>query len=251
MHATLQKMGLSKNESAVYLALLDAGLSSAKPLIEKTKLHRQLVYDALDGLIEKGLVSYVLQAQWRYYRAADPRQFNDYYTKKEQKLRREQNTFNQLLPQLLKKQQATMEVQEVTVYKGKKGIKTLLDDILREGKALHSIGTSDIQAEAFSYHLRFNLPQFHKERERKRVPFKVLLSEDMKSRAKMFSKMKHSQARVLPKAFTSNASTNIYGDKVSIMMWGSQPFGILIKSEEVARAQKKHFTLLWKLGKKP
>ena len=72
----------------------------------------------------------------------------------------------------------------------------------------------------------------------------------MKERVKELNKLKNTEAKVLPKEFTSNSSTNIYGDKVSIIMWGSSPFGILIKSKEIAEAQKKHFNLLWAIAKK-
>ena len=48
MEKILEKLGLTKNESKVYLALLNLGLTSSKNIIEKTNLHRQLIYDALN-----------------------------------------------------------------------------------------------------------------------------------------------------------------------------------------------------------
>ena len=54
MQQTLERIGLSKNEAKVYLVLLELGLTSSKAIIEKTNLHRQIVYDTLDLLIEKG-----------------------------------------------------------------------------------------------------------------------------------------------------------------------------------------------------
>lgn len=249
MEKTLEKLGLSRNEAKVYLALLDTGLTSAKLIIEKTNLHRQLVYDALNLLIEKGLVSYVIQANRKYFKAANPKQFLDYFNKKRKEIQEEEQLFKKILPELETKRKSKLEEQEATIYRGLKGIKSLLDDIINERKELITIGTSDIKAEAFSYHLKFNLPRFHKIREQKKIPFKILLSEDLKQRAKYFNTLKYSKAKILPKEFTSNSSTNIYGDKVSIMMWGSQPFGVLIKSKDIAEAQRKHFNLLWKIGK--
>ena len=250
MEKTLEKLGLSRNEAKVYLTLLELGLTSAKPIIEKTNLHRQLVYDALNLLIEKGLVSYVIQANRKYFKAANPKQFLDYFIKKKKRIQEEEQLFKKILPQLEAKRQRKSEEQEATIYRGNKGIKSLLDDMINERKEILTIGASDIKAEAFQYHLKFNLPKIHKIRVEKKIPIKILFSEELKERAKEMNKLRYTEARVLPKEFTSNSSTNIYGDKISIMLWGSQPFGILVKSKDIAEEQINHFNLLWKIGKK-
>jgi len=250
MEEILEKVGLSKNEAKVYLALLELGLTSSKNIIEKTNLHRQLVYNALDLLIEKGLVSYIIQANRKYFRAVDPKQFLGYFDKKEEELKKEKQEFEKILPELEDKKESKKEEQEATLYKGNKGIKSLLDDMLKEKKEILTIGASEIKADAFKYHLEFNLPLFHKIREKKRIPCKLILSEDLKSRAKELKKLKFTKVKILPREFTSNSSTNIYGGKVSLIMWGFEPFGFLIKSKDIANAQTKYFNRLWKLAKK-
>jgi sugar-specific transcriptional regulator TrmB len=250
MERTLEKIGLSRNEAKVYIALLKLGMVSAKPIIEKTALHRQLVYDALNSLIEKGLVSYVIQANRKYFKAASPRQFLDYFGKKEEEIKSQKQEFEKILSQLERIKERVKEKQEVTAYVGNKGIKSLLDDMINEGKEILTIGASEMQAESFQYHVKFNIPKFHKIREQKKIPYKILLSEDMIKRAQELNKLKHTEAKLLPKEFTSNSSTNIYGDKVSIILWGAQPFGVLIQSKDIAEARRKHFALLWKMAKK-
>jgi len=249
MQEILEKAGLSKNEAKVYLALLDLGLTSSKAIIEKTELHRQLVYDSLNLLIEKGLVSFVIQSNRKFFRASDPKEFLDYFNKKEEDLEKQKSEFERILPQLNAKKEESSEKQETTVYSGNKGIKSLLGDMLNQKEEILTIGASEIEAEAFQYHLQFNLPKFHKFREQKKIPYKILLSEDLIKRAKKLNKLKNTQVKILKKEFTSNSSTNIYGDKVSIILWGSSPFGILIKSKEIAESQRKHFNLLWKIAK--
>lgn len=250
MEEVLEKLGLSKNEAKVYLALLELGLTSSKNIIEKTVLHRQLVYDALETLTEKGLVSYVIQANRKYFKADDPKQFLGYFDKKQELLNEQKDAFKKILPKLEAKKEFIKEEQEATLYRGNKGIKSLMDDMLNQNAEILTIGASEQEAEAFQYHLKFNLPIFHRTREEKKVKYRILFSEEMRARARELDKLKHTEARILPKEFTSNSSTNIYGNKVSIIMWGSQPFGILIKSKEIANAQRKHFELLWKIGRK-
>lgn len=246
MQKILEKVGLTKNEAKVYLALLEIGFTSSKNIIKKTNLHRQIVYDSLNMLIGKGLVSYIIQANRKYFKASNPKSFLEYFDKKKERIEEDMEEFKEILPKLQIKQ--IKEEQEAIIYKGNKGIKSLLDDMINEGKEILTLASSDIKAEAFEYHIQFNLPRFHIIREKEGIPMRILFSEELKERAKELNRLKYTKAKILPKEFTSNSSTNIYGDKISIILWGSQPFGVLIKSKEIAEAQRKHFNLLWKLA---
>lgn len=53
----MQKIGLTRNQATVYLALFRAGEARAGALIKKTSFHRNLVYSALSELMDKKLVS--------------------------------------------------------------------------------------------------------------------------------------------------------------------------------------------------
>ncbi len=67
------KAGLSAKASAVYVALLEAGLPlPPKALISRTRLHRQYVYDALHELEDRRLVATEGQGHRVKYLAASP-----------------------------------------------------------------------------------------------------------------------------------------------------------------------------------
>lgn len=246
----LEKIGLAKNEAKVYLALLSLGTTSSKAIIAKTLMHRQLVYDALDKLIEKGLVSFISEAKRKYFKASDPENLLNIFNKKQQELEKQKKEFSAIVKDLKNLQEKHVEEQGAEVFRGKKGINSLLNDMLKEKKEVQTIASSEVTAEAFKYHAEFNLPKFHLIREKNKTPLKIIFSEEMKDRARKLNALKFTESRVLPKEFTSNSSTNIYGGKVSIIMWGSQPFGVLIKSKELALSQRKHFELLWKIARK-
>ena len=53
----LTKVGLTDNQTTLYLALVKAGEAKAGELIKKTGMHRNIVYTALEELREKGLVA--------------------------------------------------------------------------------------------------------------------------------------------------------------------------------------------------
>ncbi|MDB5195101.1 MAG: hypothetical protein JWO84_285 [Parcubacteria group bacterium] len=67
------KTGLSGKATAVYVALLEAGVAlSPKALILRTSLHRQYVYDGLYELEEKRLVVQVGEGRRIKYQATSP-----------------------------------------------------------------------------------------------------------------------------------------------------------------------------------
>ena len=57
----LEKIGLTKGESKVYLALLRIGKSNIGPIIKEAKVSNSKVYDILDRLAQKGLVGVAIE----------------------------------------------------------------------------------------------------------------------------------------------------------------------------------------------
>ena len=55
----LQQLGFNGNEIAVYMALLGLGMTQAGPIVKATKLHRMMVYTALDKLVQDGFATVV------------------------------------------------------------------------------------------------------------------------------------------------------------------------------------------------
>ena len=57
----LEEIGLANSEIKVYRALLRTGSVRVGELMKEVTLHRSRVYDAINRLIEKGLVSYFIR----------------------------------------------------------------------------------------------------------------------------------------------------------------------------------------------
>ena len=60
---------------------------------------------------------------------------------------------------------------------------------------------------------------------------------------------KNSEYRYLPNISESPAVTNIYGDKVAIIIWTDEPEGIIIENAAAAKAYKSYFDSMWKYAK--
>src|SRR3989344_1179281 len=251
MLEALRKAGLDKNESVVYVALLRRGTATAKPIIESTKLHRQLVYNSLDSLIRKGLVSYFLESNIKHFKACDPKQLLDYFEKRRRMLAKREKIFKEAIPQLEKIFNQERESQSAEIYHGNRGMKTILYDTLKENKEILIMGASDIKSEAFLYHSKYIFPNYYKIKEKREIRLKILFSVDMRNRSKEIDRLKYSESRILPKEFTSNSNMMIYGDKIAMIFWGSKPFGVIIQSRDIANSNRARFDLLWKIAKEP
>ena len=114
----LEKIGLTKNEITLYIALLELGTTTTGPLTKKSELHSSRVYESLNKLIEKGLVNFVLKANRKYFSAADPDTILDI-------LEKEKREITAILPQLkaIKKQKPLEE--KAAIYEGYKGVKSV------------------------------------------------------------------------------------------------------------------------------
>ena len=55
----LRNIGLSEGEITIYSALLDLGKAPVNKIHEKVGIERRNIYDILNKLIERGLVSYI------------------------------------------------------------------------------------------------------------------------------------------------------------------------------------------------
>src|SRR4030042_1799905 len=67
----LRKIGLTGNESKVYLELTKRDSLSANDLAKKVGLDRTLTYQLLNSLIEKGLVGYIIKDRKKYFQVSN------------------------------------------------------------------------------------------------------------------------------------------------------------------------------------
>src|SRR3990167_3675456 len=70
----LQTLGFTKNEMTVYLALIPLGQAKAGEIIKKTGMHRNLVYQSLESLQKRKLVSVSESRGITIYQALNPTQ---------------------------------------------------------------------------------------------------------------------------------------------------------------------------------
>ena len=150
--------GLTIMEEKVYLTLLDLGPSLAGLITRKSGIHRRSVYDALERLIQKGLVGYIVNNNRKYFEATNPERLVDL-------LREKEATVQELLPQLQARYNQTKEKSETLFYRGKNGLKSVFEDHLATAKEILIISASSLAKEVLEYYFH----SYNKRRIQKKI----------------------------------------------------------------------------------
>lgn len=234
MKEQLQEAGLTGNESTLYLTLLDLGPSNAGLISRKSGLHRRVVYDTLEMLIQKGLVGYILRNNVRLYQASHPKRLVELLEEKEQGV-------GEVMGNLIELYTKTKERDETLFYKGKNGLKTVFEDQLAVGKELLIIGGSSEAYTLFPFYFTW----YDRRRKAQKMPVRMIVA-----RGTELPRLPLATVRILPEKYGSPLAVNIYGKKVVLLLWDKeQPLAIVIKNERIAEGYRKYFELIWKVAR--
>jgi len=239
---TLKEIGLTSEETEIYLAMLKLGSSLASKISEETKINRSHTYQLLERLISKGFISYAIRENRKYFSATNPEKIIELVKEREQKIK-------DILPNLLELFSFEKEKPIVEIFEGKEGIKTILMDILRVKKEWLAFGSSGKGQEILSFYAE----HWEKQREKLKIPLRGILDKSKTGlkRGKELRKRKYTQIKYTPEEYSNPASTWIYGDKIVFIIWSKEhSFAIRITNKEITDNYRKHFEVLWNSAKK-
>ena len=235
----LRQMNLDGKKADIYLACLELGGATAYMIAKKIGLKRPTVYDVLDQLLKSGLVYTSARKKAKYFYPSDPEKLVTRIKEKERIAR-------EAMPYLQNLYNSPKAKPFIRYFEGKEGIMEIYDDTLRtlkKGDELLAYVGEDVVV---------HLPEYVKDyvgrRAQKGVWLRGIYKKD-KTILKYLEKDREQlrTSRVLDeKFFPMNNEINIYKNKVAILSYGKEMFGMIIESEEIARAQKAIFELAWK-----
>ena len=241
---TLKKIGLTNNESSVYLALLEIGSCTTGEIIKKSQLHSSRVYECLEKLQVKGLVSYVIKANRKCFEAANPERLIDYLEEQQKQIEEEKSEVKKIIPNLITMQKIANPIQEANIYSGCKGIKSLLNNLLQElkgGGEYYVFGAEGGMREVLGPYFI----SYQKQKAKFKIKSKVIFGD--KARKTRLLEEYKGDARFISSKFSSPTDTFIYDDKLIIFVWNEKPpFAVLIKNKSAAHSYKNYFKVLWK-----
>lgn len=238
----LKEIGLTYTEIKIYLALLSLGSTSAGKIVEETEVYRKNLYDSLNKLIEKGLVTYVIENKIKYFQAKDPENLIRFLDEKKNKIDEKKEELKKELPKLKEKFKSREPEIESEIYRGTEGIKTILKECLNYNEVFFIGATGDVENR-----LPYFWPHYNKNREKQKILWKLLLILEAKN--KPITKSKYYEYKVLPKELSSPNVIWIYGDYVANVLWLEKPIAFVTKHKALANNYRNYFNYLWKITK--
>lgn len=242
----LEEVGLTESESKVYLSLVELGSTSKGPLVEKSKVASSKIYELLDKLIDKGLVSYVIKSGVKHFEAAPPKRLRDYMKEKKNRLLEQEKKLEELIPLLETKHPSKNIGSETQVFRGMKGAKTAFDNILTElkkGDEYYVLGISK-----FTEHFERFIINFQKKRAEQGIKCKIIVNELAKDVGTQLSKIKLTKVKYIKKELFTPFVFILYKDKVLISI-GLDEIFIEIDSKNLSSGLKAYVDYMWKIGK--
>lgn len=235
----LKEIGLTETEIKVYLALLSLGATSAGKVFYETGIHRKNLYDALNKLTSKGLVTYVKENKIKFFQAKNPENLLNYIEEQKLKIEEKKTEIQKLIPELKSKFNSLTPEIEAEIYRGEEGIKTILRECLNYKEVLFIGATGDVENR-----LPYFWPNYNKKREKLKCNWKLLLVHESKD--KSIIKSKYYEYKVLPKILSGLNVIYIYGDYVANVLWLEKPLAFVTKHKTLADNYRKYFNYLWK-----
>jgi len=242
----LRKIGLTSGEIKVYGALLDLGETTRTALAKDSGVSASKLYEVINRLTEKGIVSVVKKGGVLHFSAASPGRLKDLIARKEKELEGEKEVVGAMLPSLMARYAETREKTDVEVFYGWDGMKTVFWDIakaLGQGDTNYvfgaSMGLDSRQADLF-------FSKYYQEMERKGYKTQIIFNENVRGhgrRTGYFERGARHEVRYLHQdTFTE---MNFYKDTVLFVMLLRSPIVIRVRSREAADSFGKFFKTMW------
>lgn len=245
--SSLSKFGLSNNDTKVYDTLIKSGRSKTGIIIKNTGISSSGTYICLQNLINKGLVSYQVKNNIKYYQAELPTQLIE-------DVRNQTKYLETLSKAITSLPIDKPERNEVNVYQGIHGFKRAHEIMLSEAKNGEEIN-------AITYSLYYgkskSIRQFFSSLDRKLLTQKnckirMIVDEDLKKiiMSDRESFVRKYKFHCLPKEYFSPCGINISDSMVIIAVWGQSPIAFTIRNKAVIENFRANFEFLWNTQEK-
>jgi sugar-specific transcriptional regulator TrmB len=240
----LEGTGLTKNESLVYLTLLQSGKSKSSHIIKESKISSGKIYETLDKLIAKGLVKVVLENGIKHFIANNPKVLFDYLSEKEKLLHDKKSELEKLLPGLENLRKIDSELEMVSLIKGFRGVTPIVYDALEQGKIIKIMGVRS------SKNVKFN--NFWKNWHRQRVLLKkkalMLFSDKNTEYWDFYTKMPYTELKAI--SSISPSAVMIIDNNCFLFSYDEELTCIHIVSDSIAKSFEGFFDGLWNVSSK-
>jgi len=245
----LSEAGLTEGEAKVYLALLELGSSTSGPIVEKSGVARSIVYQILERLSQKGLVSHVVKEKTRYFQAAQPDRILEYVGEQQRQLEESKRKLEEILPKLSSLQQSAKE-SEVQVFFGFRGMISVHEHTyqkLSKGEEYFFFGIPPQQPRHFHAYWQRDHARRAKAGIRAKLLFHPKTPREVLRNRNSYAGC---DARYMPIEINTPAWFMGYKNVGVIGFASEKPITIEIANKEIADSFRAYFEEFWKKSRK-
>ncbi|MDO8522626.1 MAG: helix-turn-helix domain-containing protein [bacterium] len=232
----IRSLDLSESEIAVYLATLELGEAQIQDISRKSGVKRTSIYNFIDNLKERRLLSEIKKGKRRLFSATSPHHLLEQQKSKV-------SSVEKLIPQLLAIQNNVKSKPHVSFYEGIEGIKEIYRMTLRDKQTIYAWEDLDRTHDALG---KF-FTSYPDERAEKNIPARCIDRDTPFAReftAKNNIRLARESRFVSSKEF--GTEINIFGNKVAFFSYNkTNPFGVVIDDAGIAKTLKIAWTELW------
>ena len=245
LEKTLLNLDFTKGEAKVYLSLLKLGESKVGPIIQKSYISRSKVYDILERLFTKGVISRVESRGIMFYQALPPSSLLTIIKRKEEQLKQEELLLKSILPQFSKI--LPDKKLQVVMYQGYEGFKSMIDQTIQEltSKDIYEAMGISKTTEGMRHYAR----KIYENQKNKKFKARSIFDEGGVFKAVERESPSH-EMRVLPKGWKTPALFTIYGETVGIHLGQDENIiSLVIKYKDIAQSFRITFEAMWVISK--
>ncbi len=239
----LEDLGLTRNESLVYLSLLKLGKSKSGKIVKKAGISSGKIYETLNKLISKGLVKTVTENGVKQFIANNPEMLLSYLKDKQNSLKDKEKELEKLIPSFnsLKIREDNLEM--VSLVRGLKGVSAVVYQTLEKSESpFYIMGVRSSKEERYN---NFWM-NWHRERVKLGKNAKLLFSDKKTEYWNFFKKLKYTQVKEL--THISQSAIMIIGNQTFIFSYEKEITCIQITSEAITNSLLNFFNDLWKIA---
>jgi len=244
----LQALGLNDKEAKVYISTLQLGFATVQDIAESSEINRTTTYTHIKNLIARGMISTQEKEGKVLFIAEKPDKISQMISAKEEEIKKQQQVFEEMLPELKAIYNVSIEKPKIRYFEGKSGLEEMQQDmILSREKVMYGFYCLD-----YVYNVFPNIyKNFSKRRVNEGIETKIIYT---KKDGPMFfedDKDKLRERRFVPyDHFPFKSDVTIYGKNVAIASLKDTYLGIIISNKKIAESFKLLFLLAWEGAKK-
>ncbi len=238
----LRQLGLSQEESEIYIAMLQLGGGAVSQIAKRAGRHRSTTYNTIANLVQRGMALRSKRGAVLFYSAESP----------EKLVRQAEHRLavaRGVLPELLSIENVSVRKPKITLYQRASGIEQIFEETLTAESEILGYTNLSLMIDLFPGFLR----RYTKERIRRGIKVRYLSPRptDKGEVLELFVPSSADEAllEVLfidPKQFPFTNDIAIYGHKTAIMSLSKkEQLAVLIESETHAQTMKAIFDLAW------